>query len=116
VAAPAADRRTADLDAELVAVQARVREKSAVATALVRGDLTADQATARFRRMLAQEPQVRAALRREHPDATDADLAVHMLINFVERERRTHAAGTAPVLAELRAAVGRPAPDSLAAR
>jgi hypothetical protein len=106
VLASADARRAGSMDVELEAVRARIREKEDVAAALVRGELSADRAAARFGRLLEQEPKVRAALRLQYPDATDADLAVHLLINFVERERRTHAGSAAPVLAELRAAVG----------
>jgi hypothetical protein len=111
----AAPRREDEMDAEMAAARVRIFEKEAVAAALVRGDVTAGQAADRFRQMLAQEPKVRAALRLHHPEATDGDLGVYMLINFVNRVGWTHPAGTAPVLAELQAAVARPGPELVAA-
>jgi hypothetical protein len=111
VFAPAAARQGDDLDAAIRAAQERVRQKEAVAAALVRGNMTADQAIAQYRRALAQDPVAQAGLRCRYPDAPADDLAVHMLIHFLERQRRQTPGGPDAVLAGLRTAVGRPGPE-----
>jgi hypothetical protein len=109
---PSADTRQAnEMDAELLVVKDRIREKTAIARALVRGEMSTDHAIARFRRHLAQEPKARMALEHHHPRTTDDELAIHMLINFVDREAWSGVGGAGPVLAELRAAIGGPGPQ-----
>jgi hypothetical protein len=113
--ASAEARREDQMTAEIDAVRGRIREKEAIAAALIRGEMTAERAIARFAFFLGQEPTGQAALQCRHPGVADADLAIYMLIHFVERARDAGTAGADLVVAELQAAVARPGPELAAA-
>jgi hypothetical protein len=104
--ASAETRREERMIAGIEAARTRIPEKETIAAALIRGEITAERAIARFAFLLAEEPTGRAALRRRYPGVDDADLAIYMLIQYVERARNTDAAAADSVVAGLRAAVG----------
>jgi hypothetical protein len=77
-----ADRPEAGL-AEFRAVAERKDRKAAVASALVRGELTADEAAARIRAVLAEEPVVLVGLGAAHPGEPDGALVRRHLAAWV---------------------------------
>jgi hypothetical protein len=77
-----ADRPEAGL-AEFRAVAERKGRKAAAASALVRGELTVDEAAAQIRTVLAEEPVVLVGLRAAHPGEPDEALVRRHLAAWV---------------------------------
>lgn len=77
--AAAADR---ELDAKHRAVVARILEREEITAALVRGEVTLEQAAARFLDLNA-DPAVRDAVRQQHLARSDLEAAYRQVLGFV---------------------------------
>jgi hypothetical protein len=95
------DLRSAALTAAWEAAAERTRLREATSTALVRGELTARQATEMFEDILTADPVVLACLQTSHPQDPTSSLAARQLIGFVGYHVRADAERAAEVLREL---------------
>jgi hypothetical protein len=112
-------RQARELDNRQRLVLQRVMEKEAVVHALVRGEITLDQAAERFRQLTADDAAALAYLRSFHPAASDEELHYRNVLGFVRGMVWTHPARFAEVFARLEDEVRRrfPAPaDGTAGR
>jgi hypothetical protein len=112
---PLGTRRADEVTARLRAAAERTRVKIEVAGALVRGELSVEEAEEHFRRVLAADPLVWSRLRAAWPDATERQLVLQNLTDFVRWQHRGDADRVPAVLARLAEARGRAA-DSTAPR
>lgn len=72
-----------DLDAQLAVTSARLIEKNAVATALVRGEIGLRQAAERFRAVTPADSFAMVRLRRAYPRATETELLYRNVLLIV---------------------------------
>jgi hypothetical protein len=77
-------REARDLDARLPAAIGRWTGKRAAAAALVRGDLTLDQAAERFRAVNAASPEAAGYLRALHPTATAEEATCWQVLRYTQ--------------------------------
>jgi|SRR5262245_28632969 len=85
---------------------ARVTEKGAAADALVRGELTLDEAAGRFRKLNAGRPDAYRGLADAYPAASEEELAYRQVLLFV-RGARFHSTLARAALARLEGEVDR---------
>jgi hypothetical protein len=105
-AAAQAEERSGELVAAIRAVEARACVKEETAAALVRGEVSADEAEATFRRLLESDPLVWDS-RDDGPWATDREFVLRNLVVFVHRYEGTDPERAAKVLGRLEAAITR---------
>jgi hypothetical protein len=84
-------------------VLSRIVLKTDVADALVRGELTLDEAAARFREINGADPTALVELRRLFPGASDDELTYRQVIHFAYAGSRWPAAKWLPRLRQLEA-------------
>jgi hypothetical protein len=77
-------RRAAELKTQWAGALERSRERDAVATALVRGELTMAQAIDRFRALLRDDPAVLYGLHTSHPGVDEPFLPILQLAGIVD--------------------------------
>ena len=104
---PAGAQLSRELDARRRGVAERTLDKSDVALALARGELTLDQAADRFRRLIVADPGRLDLLRRSYPGASDDELVYRQVVLFVRGNYRLDPARVAACLPGLEAEVGR---------
>ena len=89
------------MEAERLSVLARVPARTAVAEAVVRGDLSLDDAADRFAVLNADNHVVLAAYRVWHPGATDGELVRRQVLQFVRTLRNQSPVEVAAAVARL---------------
>ena len=109
VSDPLGTRRADEVSARIRATAERTRVKIEVAGALVRGELSIEEAEDHFRRVLAADPFIWSRLRATWPDATDRQLVLQNLTDFVRWQHWGDADRVPAVLARLAEARSRAA-------
>ena len=107
VSDPLGTRRGDELTVKFQAAAERSRVKSEVAAALVRGELSIEDAAAAYQKVLAADPVVLTRLRLDWPQASERELVLRNLEAFVRWQHRSDPARVPAVLARLAEAIGR---------
>ncbi len=84
----AAAREDRALDEGLAAIRLRIRAKEDAALALLRGDLTLDEAAGRFRALNAVGPPTLGAMRLHFPGASDEELNYRQVLTHAREFAR----------------------------
>jgi hypothetical protein len=101
------DARTRELKARLEEAQAQMRAKDEVTAALARGELTFDEAAARFRAIHGGDPGPLGSLRLQYPGASDEELYHRNVVLYVQRAARNGVPGAAAILSRLESDLAR---------
>jgi len=103
-------RRGSELRADLATAQRQLREKDTVAEALVRGELTLDEAASRFWEIHGGEIGPLVKLRLHYPNASDRELYHRNVLVFVHRAAARGVPGAAAAVPRLEAEFARKLP------
>ena len=106
---PLGTGRADELTVEIRAAAERARVKSEVTAALVRGEMSIEDAAAAFHKVLAADPAVMARLRMDWPKASDRELVLRNLAAFVRWHHRADPERVPAVLARVAREIGRAA-------
>jgi hypothetical protein len=107
-------RQTERIDARRDVVFGRLLAKERITGALLRGELTLDQAAERFRELIAGDPAAVAAMQARYGRDGD-EIYYHNVLDFARGEARYHPDRGKPVLPGLEAEVSRRFPPPGAA-
>jgi hypothetical protein len=100
------------LEGERLSALDRVQSRTDIAQALVRGDLSLDDAADRFQMLNRENPTAISAFRTWYPEATDEELVRRQVIQFVRTLRTQSPADVAAVLPRLEAELTRRFPGT----